>query len=940
MATATQIEEIRATLQRGLENLALSGNLKPLPLRQQVERPSLRTRPIPPVGAEDPIHTGGNQIKQPSNKVSGNNRSNLNGSLSDSDHYRPGSARGLSGIVSTPFAKTQNSSLNGAIRQSSLNTKPPTGTRARPGRPSSGTKRNPPAMSGRTYHSANSQSKLTDTKVSSSIGRGRPLPHPPSTMSPTRRKEVVSSLSGTGSEQSKKSGKTRKDSLSEDGEEWCDVDENEEEQFDPLMSERMPGDGASYDDFDEDDGLDGLDDDGMDDGLSCLYDESDTYSTYSMSSTKRGGSSKGGSLSAIDDLLKKTNGIDTSILGSKSKSERVLELLTTGTDDAQPPLSASLFSKVPPTINFVGDNQTVVSLPWELRKLLKWRMSPITPHVVKNCIARSGFRATKKANEWLGYWGKHMKASGFKSIREYQKVNHVPGSFQIGRKDRLWRNLHRMQLHYGKKDYNFFPQTYVLPFDLKLLKRAWEDGGQKQKWILKPPASARGIGIRVIHKWSQIPRRRAVIVQRYLAKPYLINGSKFDLRIYVYVSSYDPLRIYIFSNGLARFATMKYSSSMKSLSNKFMHLTNYSINKKNADFTPNSDSTACQGHKWSLKALWGFMQKDGVDTNAVWESIKDVVVKTIVCAESQVNSMIKANCKSRFSVHELFGFDIMLDENLRPWILEVNISPSLHSNAELDVQVKGEMIKDLLNISSFMIPDKNDVFTSVLPPNGMTKVDYSGVIMNKNLYTNHLAKDERAKHAFYTQKHIDEQCKMSILDTLTPDDIRHLVQTEDEFSRRGGFERAFPSPTSQKYHRFFEAPRYYNILLDEWVRKYHRTQARGLALLEDYCMEGIHLATNKDDSHTWTPISSVIGTREPRTSSAPSCSLPMPVHPSLQKSSSAQSLPKIRRRGSKMRSVSSSSSTHSLPGGRALPRPPHSHRIPDGGSSNSTTPPS
>nr|XP_054767085.1 tubulin monoglutamylase TTLL4-like [Lytechinus pictus] len=677
MATATQIEEIRATLQRGLENLALSGNLKPLPLRQQVERPSLRTRPIPPVGAEDPIHTGGNQIKQPSNKVNGNNRSNVNGSFSDSDHYRPGSARGLSGIVSTPFAKTQNSSLNGAIRQSSLNTKPPAGTRARPGRPSSGTKRNPPAMSGRTYHSANSQSKLTDTKVSSSVGRGRPLPHPPSTMSPTRRKEVVSSLSGTGSEQSKKSGKPRKDSLSEDGEEWCDVDENEEEQFDPLMSERMPGDGASYDDFDEDDGLDGLDDDGMDD------DESDTYSTYSMSSTKRGGSSKGGSLSAIDDLLKKTNGIDTSILGSKSKSERVLELLTTGTDDAQPPLSASLFSKVPPTINFVGDNQTVVSLPWELRKLLKWRMSPITPHVVKNCIARSGFRATKKANEWLGYWGKHMKASGFKSIREYQKVNHVPGSFQIGRKDRLWRNLHRMQLHYGKKDYNFFPQTYVLPFDLKLLKRAWEDGGQKQKWILKPPASARGIGIKVIHKWSQIPRRRAVVVQRYLAKPYLINGSKFDLRIYVYVSSYDPLRIYIFSNGLARFATMKYSSSMKSLSNKFMHLTNYSINKKNTDFTPNSDSTACQGHK----------------------------------------------CFA------------------------------------------------------------------------------------------------------------------------------------------------------------------------------------GLALLEDYCMEGIHLATNKDDSHTWTPISSVIGTREPRMSSAPSCSLPMPVHPSLQKSSSAQSLPKIRRRGSKMRSVSSSSST-------------------------------
>lgn len=72
------------------------------------------------------------------------------------------------------------------------------------------------------------------------------------------------------------------------------------------------------------------------------------------------------------------------------------------------------------------------------------------------------------------------------------------------------------------------------------------------------PASARGIGIKVIHKWNQIPRRRPVIVQKYLSRPYLINDSKFDLRIYVYVTSYDPLRIYIYDDGLVRFASAKY----------------------------------------------------------------------------------------------------------------------------------------------------------------------------------------------------------------------------------------------------------------------------------------------------------------------------------------------------------------------------------------------
>ena len=58
---------------------------------------------------------------------------------------------------------------------------------------------------------------------------------------------------------------------------------------------------------------------------------------------------------------------------------------------------------------------------------------------------------TLEGTQWLGYWGKHMKSEGFKSVKEYQKVNHFPGSYSIGRKDRLWRSLSRMQVLYGKK---------------------------------------------------------------------------------------------------------------------------------------------------------------------------------------------------------------------------------------------------------------------------------------------------------------------------------------------------------------------------------------------------------------------------------------------------------------------------------------------------------
>jgi len=73
------------------------------------------------------------------------------------------------------------------------------------------------------------------------------------------------------------------------------------------------------------------------------------------------------------------------------------------------------------------------------------------------------------------------------------------------------------------------------------------------------------------------------VISKYIQNPLLINGHKFDLRIYVAVTSFDPLRIYVYKEGLARFASEQYSNKV-SKDNKFMHLTNYSVNKKNENF--------------------------------------------------------------------------------------------------------------------------------------------------------------------------------------------------------------------------------------------------------------------------------------------------------------------------------------------------------------------
>ena len=73
------------------------------------------------------------------------------------------------------------------------------------------------------------------------------------------------------------------------------------------------------------------------------------------------------------------------------------------------------------------------------------------------------------------------------------------------------------------------------------------------------------------------------MVSEYIKNPLLINDLKFDLRIYVAITSVNPLRIYVFEEGLARFATEKYNGGNQDTTNMFIHLTNYSINKKNTE---------------------------------------------------------------------------------------------------------------------------------------------------------------------------------------------------------------------------------------------------------------------------------------------------------------------------------------------------------------------
>ncbi|CAI6358011.1 unnamed protein product [Macrosiphum euphorbiae] len=570
-------------------------------------------------------------------------------------------------------------------------------------------------------------------------------------------------------------------------------------------------------------------------------------------------------------------------------------------------LRRSLFPYMPPYIRFSSHDIKGESFPLSLQKLLKWKLSSITPIVVRRTIQNSGFKLVRsehclvqnttdpsvirnqsndnpislqnhcgvtppivdafcgvapppnelmmlprsQSNDWVGTWGKHMKSLSFKELWEQQKLNHFPGTFQIGRKDRLWKNLQRLMLKYGKEHFGFMPTSYILPQEARILRQVWEKNDE-DKWIIKPPASARGSGIRVISKWAQIPKKIPLVVQRYIDNPYLINDTKFDLRLYILITSINPLRLYLYDNGLVRFASVKYSSDLTTISDRYMHLTNYSINRLSSQYTENEDADACQGHKWTLRSLWTYMEKERkIDVKKLWKSLEDLVVKTVISGESPMSQMCSSNLSNRYNAYELFGIDVLFDEYLKPWILEVNISPSLHSSSPLDLAVKGPLVKDLMNMAGYHIPNKMSRSTH----NTLLKVlgVKSTLCYDKRLYTFNLSAKEKEKQEYYTNIESREEYIDSILDDLLPDDIRHLIVYEDELTQVGSFQKVFPTTTSSKYHKYFDSSRYYNMLLDAWECKYSNNRGEGIAVLEKLCQLKIHLEVpdiDEDESKT------------------------------------------------------------------------------------------
>lgn len=152
------------------------------------------------------------------------------------------------------------------------------------------------------------------------------------------------------------------------------------------------------------------------------------------------------------------------------------------------------------------------------------------------------------------------------------------------------------------------------------------------------------------------------------------------------MTSYRPLKVWYSSKGFARFCNVKYSNDMSDMNNMMAHLTNVAVQKDAEDY--NNE----HGSKWSIDNLRFYLEqtRGKSATDKCLDQIKNIIYISLKSVQTVIQ-----NDKHCF---EMYGYDILIENDLKPWLIEVNASPSLSTTTQSDRILKMNLIEDVFKI--------------------------------------------------------------------------------------------------------------------------------------------------------------------------------------------------------------------------------------------------
>ncbi len=200
-------------------------------------------------------------------------------------------------------------------------------------------------------------------------------------------------------------------------------------------------------------------------------------------------------------------------------------------------------------------------------------------------------------------------------------------------------------------------------------------------------------------------------------------------------------------------------------------------------------------------ALKKFYDDNGIDSKQLFANIKDVIIKTCISAEPVMLDIHSKTQEKRSCGFELYGFDILIDNKLKPWLMEVNVCPSLSSSSPMDRRIKHTLLTDTLNII------------------GLEYVNQKALEKDKKKDKLKLLQRQDKKYFSKNINNLENLNYNNCVEILSPEDWQMLFETCEEGDRCGNYERIFPLKSNvDLYKNLFEFNRYNNNVIWKYIK--------------------------------------------------------------------------------------------------------------------------
>ena len=342
-----------------------------------------------------------------------------------------------------------------------------------------------------------------------------------------------------------------------------------------------------------------------------------------------------------------------------------------------------------------------------------------------------------------------------------QIINHFENHNEISNKKNLFINLLKYCVYNRIDLFSFFPLTIILSFNkeyfndqIELFQQIYNDMSSlvegtfdneetldnyfrfhfvrrkndslkikvpkshytgKNLWVLKRINLNRGREIKVLRDLNSIiseienskneKKYSCLIIQKYIENTLLYNNRKFDIRIWVlisYLSTNDKYEVYVFKEGHLKACSETFNINSDDL---YVHLTNYSVQKYNRNFSKEE-----VGNEISFELFQNELDKKGIKKNFkkdIFPKILRIIAISTNAAKTKINILARRNC------FEIFGYDIILDGNCQPFLLEINTNPGLEESSPLIKMLVPRMIDDAFRLTIDELFERNDKDSNV-----------------------------------------------------------------------------------------------------------------------------------------------------------------------------------------------------------------------------------